>query len=109
MSRIVVTGGRDETPERKTMVYNALNIYKPVEVAQGGAKGTDTYALLWCQDNKVKHQTFNVNWNTFGRAAGPIRNRKMIEKFKPDYVLAFPGGPGTLNCKTEAKRKELKL
>jgi hypothetical protein len=91
------------------MVYTALNTYTPIEVAQGGAYGTDKYALMWCIENNVKHQTFNADWNKFGKAAGPIRNRKMIEEFKPDYVLAFPGGPGTLNCKTEAKKKAIKV
>lgn len=109
MSRIVVTGGRDESETRKTLVYDALNTHQPTEVAQGGAYGTDFYALKWCKENNITCQTFNADWATYGRAAGPIRNRKMIETFNPDYVLAFPGGPGTLNCKKEAQRKGIKV
>jgi hypothetical protein len=30
-----------------------------------------------------------------GRAAGPRRNQRMLEDFRPDLVVAFPGGRGT--------------
>jgi len=38
-----------------------------------------------------------------GRAAGPIRNRQMLEEFRPAIVLAFPGGAGTANCVKTAR------
>lgn len=28
-------------------------------------------------------------WKRYGNAAGPIRNKQMIEEGKPDYALAF--------------------
>lgn len=40
---------------------------------------------------------FPANWKKFGKAAGPLRNVKMIEEGKPDVVIAFPGGHGTAN------------
>ena len=33
-----------------------------------------------------------------GKAAGPERNRRMLDTFKPDGVIAFPGGRGTADC-----------
>lgn len=111
MSRIVVTGSREISEERKQLVYNSLNSQspKPIEVCQGGALGTDKYALEWCKENNVKCVTFEADWKTYGRAAGPIRNRKMTEVFKPDYVLGFTGGPGTANCKKEAIKCGIKV
>jgi hypothetical protein len=41
----------------------------------------------------VKHAT-DGPWP----AAGPRRNRRMLVAFKPDVVLAFPGGAGTASC-----------
>jgi hypothetical protein len=32
---------------------------------------------------------FPADWNTHGKAAGPIRNRQMLKEGKPDVVLAF--------------------
>lgn len=38
-----------------------------------------------------------------GKAAGPIRNQRMLDDGKPDRVLAFPGGRGTANMVKLAK------
>jgi UDP-N-acetylmuramoylalanine-D-glutamate ligase len=35
-----------------------------------------------------------------GNAAGPIR---MLKEGKPNYVVAFPGGPGTRDMVNKAK------
>lgn len=51
----------------------------------------------------VKHLPFEADWHTHGRAAGPIRNRRMIEEGKPDLVVAFPGGRGTANMVNQAR------
>ena len=32
---------------------------------------------------------FPADWKTFGKAAGPIRNRKMLDEGLPDVVIAF--------------------
>jgi hypothetical protein len=35
-----------------------------------------------------------ADWHRHGRAAGPIRNQKMLD-WGPDLVVAFAGGTGT--------------
>ena len=45
----------------------------------------------------MKCLAFPAEWKKHGKAAGPIRNRKMLQDGKPDLVLAFPGGRGTAN------------
>jgi hypothetical protein len=35
-----------------------------------------------------------ADWHWHGRAAGPIRNQKMLD-WGPDLVVAFAGGDGT--------------
>jgi hypothetical protein len=39
-----------------------------------------------------------------GKAAGPIRNQRMIDEGKPDLVIAFPGGRGTADMVSRAKK-----
>jgi hypothetical protein len=39
----------------------------------------------------------------YGKRGGLIRNRQMIDEWKPDAVVAFPGGRGTAHCVTRAK------
>ncbi|MEM9912925.1 MAG: hypothetical protein AAF922_19365 [Pseudomonadota bacterium] len=38
-----------------------------------------------------------------GRAAGPIRNKEMLDEGCPDLVVAFPGGRGTANMVKQAQ------
>lgn len=64
-------------------------------VIQGGAGGADGLAREWCNDRGVAYVTVPAAWKQFGKAAGPLRNQVMLDDWKPDLVLAFPGGRGT--------------
>ena len=73
-------------------------------VIHGAARGVDTQAMIAAQTLPgVKHLPFQADWNAHGRAAGPIRNKRMLMEGKPDLVVAFPGGRGTENMKKQAK------
>lgn len=91
--RILVTGGRDY--DDAETVARVLGELQPSEIAQGGANGADRLAALWAHDTGTWCVTFPADWAKHGRAAGPIRNRQMLDQFKPDLVVAFPGGRGT--------------
>lgn len=34
-------------------------------------------------------ESYPADWKRYGRAAGPIRNRQMLEEGKPDLIIAF--------------------
>lgn len=69
----------------------------PSTIIQGGAKGADEYARTYREQRAVACnpdylptvETFYPLWAEFGKAAGPMRNQDMLEKGKPDVVLAF--------------------
>ena len=46
---------------------------------------------------------YPADWDKHGKAAGPIRNKQMIDEGKPDLVIAFPGGRGTAGAVRLAK------
>jgi hypothetical protein len=95
--RVVVTGGR--AYKNRAAVFRVLNELAPSHVAQGGCPtGADHWAREWCNKHGIPCRTFLADWNTFGKRAGPIHNRRMIDEFKPNIVAAFPGGKGTANC-----------
>ena len=50
----------------------------------------------------IKRYVCHADWETHGRAAGPIRNEKMLT-WKPDLVVAFPGGVGTADLVRRAE------
>jgi len=51
---------------------------------------------------------FPSNWKKYGNAAGPIRNKEMIDS-KIDVLVAFPGGNGTKNMIDQCKKHNIKV
>lgn len=101
MKQIIVTGGRHY--EDRLMIHKVLSLINPDLVVQGGASGADLLARTWARVNKKEHDTIYADWNKYGRAAGPYRNREMLEKYPNATVVAFPGNNGTENCIKQAK------
>lgn len=99
--RILVTGGRDFGNIRA--LYKVLDDINPTEICQGGAKGADMLALNYATGKNIPCKTYPADWVKHGKAAGMIRNREMLEDFKPDMVVAFPGGVGTRGMVNIAK------
>lgn len=98
--QVVVTGGRNYT--NYSMVTTALERLNPDVVISGDATGVDALAKAWAMTRHKTYIGYPANWKDFGLAAGPIRNRKMLEAHPLAIVLAFPGGAGTTNCITNA-------
>ena len=59
------------------------------------ARGADTLADKWAAANGHRSEGYPADWDTYGRRAGFLRNKQMLEEGKPDLVVAFPGGKGT--------------
>jgi hypothetical protein len=55
--------------------------FKIKTIVHGNAIGADSLAKQYAKVNNIPDVPFNPDWNIHGRAAGPIRNSKMI-----DYV-----------------------
>lgn len=105
--RVIVCGGRDYA--NRARVFDELDtIYFAVPldslmVIQGGATGADALAREWCIQRHVEYANVPADWETFGKQAGPLRNQKMVSKYKPHLVLAFPGGRGTADMVKRAE------
>lgn len=109
--RLLITGSRTHhwTPyDHHALFLAAQDIIERTKkmpvVVHGGARGADTDA-----DRAARHllslqtEAHPADWNTYGRAAGPIRNQEMV-RMGADLCLAFPDHPkgqgsrGTWNC-----------
>ena len=105
MTRVLVCGGRHYADMMH--VYRTLDVLHMERritcVIQGGASGADMDAATWAVKRGVRDETFNADWKQHGRAAGPIRNQRMLDEGKPDLVVAFPGGRGTADMVRRAK------
>lgn len=107
--RIMVTGSRDW--RERSLIRLAFTdwITEPdVTLVHGDARGADTLAAAIAQDIGWKTEAHPADWRTHGRAAGPIRNRAMLDS-GIDHVVAFHlnGSRGTADAIREAKRRKI--
>ena len=70
-------------------IYDCLKSLAVSQVLAGGCRGADTLAACAAQACGYPFREFPADWNKFGKAAGPIRNQKMLDEGKPDLVVAF--------------------
>lgn len=112
--RVLVCGGRDfDDFEAIENFLNEGHQVTPISLLiQGGQRGwsetknewvgADWLASEWARKYQVPFVNEPALWDKEGRAAGPLRNGRMLEKWTPDIVIAFPGGRGTLNMINQA-------
>jgi hypothetical protein len=67
----------DELPEGSTVIHG------------GCPSGADQIADELAEARGLRTHVFHPDWATWGKAAGFIRNREMIEKGEPTRVVAF--------------------
>lgn len=112
MRRVLVTGSREWGEAHH--VYSALAKqvieYGEITVVHGDCPtGADLHARKWAQDRIklgmqqgfaiVRHEAYPALWDDFDKAAGPIRNKYMVQ-LGADVCLAFPTSTsrGTISC-----------
>lgn len=114
--RVLICGGRNygvKDDARRLHMFRTLSAlherYRFTEILEGGAPGADASAATFGRMNDIRVRTFKADWNAHGRAAGPIRNRQMMEEGEPALVIAFPGGRGTADMISVAEDAGVKV
>lgn len=105
--KLLICGGRDYHDQATvSMRLDEIHAQEgPITLLiQGGAIGADKCAFEWSKTREVPCVNVPAKWNKHKKAAGPIRNQYMLDEFEPDKVLAFPGGSGTANMVSKAKK-----
>ena len=117
-ARIIICGGRHfsdqerlETVMSSLMEENDLSS-EDIEIVSGHCAGADILGELWAKNHSSKCTVFPAEWNKYGRAAGPIRNTKMIEYAegaKIPIVVAFVNErtKGTWDTVHKAQKKNI--
>ncbi|WP_352812796.1 DUF2493 domain-containing protein [Mesorhizobium sp. M0387] len=72
-------------------------------VIHGDADGADRLSGTLAESRQIPVRAFPADWETHRRAAGPIRNKQMLDEGTPDLVVAFPGGRGTANMVLQSR------
>lgn len=86
--------------------------YCDLEIVSGHCEGADQLGESFAANHGIPTKIFRADWKTYGRAAGPIRNKAMV-----DYISAFPrstvlafvseNSRGTKNTVGLAKKKNI--
>ena len=107
--RILVCGGREFSGAHALEEF--LDSFHrrargPVDrVIHGGARGADALARDWARKRGIDCIVCEANWARESRAAGPIRNKRMLDAGSPGLVVVFQGGRGTANMIRQATER----
>lgn len=112
---VLVTGSREF--EDPVPVYRALN-----DALTNGMRsivvgdcptGADHYARTWAGMMGVPCEMVRADWTRWGKAAGPLRNRRMVDVYRPTACLAFfwpgAGNRGTTDCANYAEAQGVQV
>jgi hypothetical protein len=105
--KVLVCGSRSW--EGDASIRKALEGFPPTStVICGGCRGADTIAATVAEELGMTVVTVSADWCAYGKAAGPIRNQRMLD-MDPDVVLAFhpdmETSRGTADMVRRARRK----
>ena len=125
MLRIIVAGCRDfeDYAEIDMVLDKSIEYYlyredfniDDIEIIEGECRGVDLLAKHYAEEHGYKVKGFPANWNTEGRAAGPLRNQRMSAYAAEDghkgVLIAFWDGKsrGTKNMINCANKKNLDI
>lgn len=115
MKTVIVTGSRywDDAQAVYNVLDDLLKEFGGIQIVHGGAKGADTMAGAWAEENSQPCFAYPAMWREFGKAAGYMRNLEMLKAFPEAIVVAFPHpklpSKGTWNMMNEALKQERRV
>jgi hypothetical protein len=107
MRKIIIAGSRTLEPvfefiNEARIMFGMINA--SYEIVSGGAEGVDTCGENFAKEMGWKLTVLPADWNKHGKAAGPIRNRQMVE-YADELLLIWDGeSKGSKNMKEEMKK-----
>lgn len=110
MYKVLVCGDRNwDNYHRIATILDDISMWHDgeIHIIHGGAKGADTLAGEWAKNTGRECTEVVADWKRYGRAAGPIRNKAMLD-LNPDLVIAFHSditkSKGTANMVDQAQK-----
>ncbi|WP_082846140.1 SLOG family protein [Planctomyces sp. SH-PL14] len=77
---------RPHCPDRRL----PQSLHRPPD--RGGRAGADTLCRQWATARGIPVETIPADWTEHGWAAGPVRNRAILDR-KPGLLVVFTGSP----------------
>ena len=114
--RILVCGGRHfadyDLLEKTINGVIAESGCSDIEIVSGHFVGADRLCELYAERHNVSVKIFPAQWKKYGKRAGPMRNRQMVDYisgFENKAVVAFVSAntKGTRNTITLARKANI--
>ena len=92
IKRVVIAGCRNYSNYKEAKEYIDFclsNIRKEhdIVIISGGASGADALGERYAKENEFEIERYPADWKTYGKSAGPRRNKQMAEV--SDFVICF--------------------
>ena len=108
--KVIIAGSRS-LPVDHPAIYYVADAYlksglKATEIVSGGCRGVDLAGEAFAQERGIPIKRFIPDWDTHGKAAGPIRNKQMAE-YGDALIAIWDGisrGTGSMVSYAEAKK-----
>lgn len=107
--KTIVAGSRSANDYQKLLSAIQECGWVITSVVSGGARGADALGERYAAENKLPLEIYPADWDTFGKRAGHVRNRKMALRAEALIALWDGQSPGTRNMIAEANKLELKV
>lgn len=113
--RLIVAGDRDYT--NIDAVYNQIGHYlvtrnistEDLIIISGNCRGVDKIGESFANEYETGLELFPADWESYGRAAGPIRNEKMAKISNGLLAFLNKKSIGTKNMINQAIKRGLEV
>ena len=111
--RVIFCGTRLDIPSFREKIIEALHALdsESTTIIHGGCSGVDRVTDFEARKLGFRVEVFPADWKKYGRSAGPIRNKEMLDS-GADRVYAFPHpslekSAGTKDMVTRSKKAKI--
>lgn len=73
----------------KLIQKRLASLPKDAVIVEGEARGADKMCRYVAEQLGLEVRKYPADWDKYGKAAGPIRNRLQFDTEQPDMVIAF--------------------
>lgn len=73
-------------------------------IISGGATGADSLAERYASEHNIPFICFNADWKTYGKRAGPMRNKQIVHSATELVAFWDFKSSGTKNSIEEARK-----
>jgi len=107
--KTIIAGSRDITDYSLIQEAVVESRFDITQIVSGGARGVDKLGEQYAKNNNIDCIIFPANWTQDGKAAGPIRNKKMGDYANALIAIWDGESRGTGHMISYAKSKGLKV